>query len=116
MSDWVATVIFTLESLLKIIAFGFVMSPKTYLRDGWNQLDFIVVLAAWFSKLPELINFKILRSLRLLRPLKSLSKLEQLRILVNSILKSLPGLVGVGAILAFFMSLFALGGMQFFEG
>jgi hypothetical protein len=26
-----------------IVVYGFVIGEKTYLRDGWNRLDFIVV-------------------------------------------------------------------------
>ena len=39
------TVLFTLECILKIIVVGFVAAPNTYLRDSWNQLDFVVVIS-----------------------------------------------------------------------
>ena len=39
------TVLFTLECILKIIVMGFVATPNTYLRDSWNQLDFVVVIS-----------------------------------------------------------------------
>lgn len=42
MSD-IFTMIFTLECIIKIIAMGFVVHRNSYLRDGWNWLDFIVV-------------------------------------------------------------------------
>lgn len=44
-SEMAFTVLFSIEALLKIISMGFVLSPNTYLRDGWNVLDFIVVVA-----------------------------------------------------------------------
>jgi hypothetical protein len=37
-------VIFGLECVLKIIAFGFMLHPGSYLRSGWNMLDFVVVV------------------------------------------------------------------------
>lgn len=37
-------VIFTSECVMKIIAFGFVMHPGSYLRNGWNLLDFFIVV------------------------------------------------------------------------
>lgn len=40
------TIVFVIEAVLKILAYGFVMSPGTYLRNGFNVLDFVVVLAA----------------------------------------------------------------------
>ena len=38
------TAIFTLECIFKIIAMGFVLRKNSYLRDGWNVIDFIVVI------------------------------------------------------------------------
>jgi voltage-dependent calcium channel N type alpha-1B len=37
--------IFCLECLLKVIAFGFVLHKGSYLRSGWNIMDFIVVVS-----------------------------------------------------------------------
>ena len=39
------TVIFTLECLLKVISMGFIMHRHAYLRDSWNMIDFVVVIA-----------------------------------------------------------------------
>ena len=41
----VFTVIFTLECMLKVISMGFVMHRHAYLRDSWNTIDFVVVIA-----------------------------------------------------------------------
>ena len=42
--EYVFLVIFTLESIIKIIAYGFVLHPYSYLRSGWNLLDFTIVV------------------------------------------------------------------------
>jgi len=42
--EYVFLVIFTLECIIKIIAYGFVLHPYAYLRSGWNMLDFIIVV------------------------------------------------------------------------
>ena len=39
------TVIFLVESWLKIAAMGFVFHKYAYLRDTWNLIDFIIVLS-----------------------------------------------------------------------
>ncbi len=39
----IITIIFIVEFVLKVIGLGFVTEPGTYLRDGWNKLDFVVV-------------------------------------------------------------------------
>ena len=40
------TVIYTVESAVKMLARGFIKAHFTYLRDAWNWLDFIVVTLA----------------------------------------------------------------------
>jgi hypothetical protein len=42
--EYVFLVIFTLEAIMKIIAYGFVLHSGAYLRNGWNILDFIIVV------------------------------------------------------------------------
>jgi len=39
------TVIFLVESWLKIAAMGFINHKFAYLRDSWNVIDFIIVLS-----------------------------------------------------------------------
>ena len=38
------TFIYTVEAILKIIAFGFVRHKNSYLREAWNCIDLIVVV------------------------------------------------------------------------
>lgn len=42
--EYVFLVIFTTECVMKIIAMGFMMHPGAYLRNGWNLLDFFIVV------------------------------------------------------------------------
>jgi hypothetical protein len=30
--------------VIKIVVMGFVMSKRAYLKDGWNRLDFFIVI------------------------------------------------------------------------
>ena len=39
------SLIFLIEALLKVLSQGFVISSKSYLRDSWNVLDFLIVLS-----------------------------------------------------------------------
>ena len=43
-SEVVFTVVFATECLLKVIAYGFMKGRHAYIRDGWNVLDFIIVV------------------------------------------------------------------------
>ncbi|KAA0705625.1 putative voltage-dependent N-type calcium channel subunit alpha-1B DOE-4 [Triplophysa tibetana] len=39
--------IFCFESGIKILALGFAFHKGSYLRNGWNVMDFVVVLTGW---------------------------------------------------------------------
>ena len=49
--EYVFLVIFTLECIIKIIAYGFVLHPYAYLRSSWNILDFIIVVVGSVTRL-----------------------------------------------------------------
>ena len=50
----VFTVFFTLEAILKMIAMGFIVHKSAYLRNGWNWIDFVVVIIGIFDLLPNI--------------------------------------------------------------
>ena len=72
------TSIFSLEILIKIIANGLIINgPKSFLRQIWNLLDFVIVgiaISSLSASDVELGIFKILRTGKLLRPLRVLSR------------------------------------------
>ncbi|KRX80625.1 Voltage-dependent calcium channel type A subunit alpha-1 [Trichinella sp. T6] len=91
--------IFTIECLLKIIAFGFVMHKGSYLRSGWNILDFIVVMSGVISMLPFTtsgVDLRTLRAVRVLRPLKLVSGIPSLQVVLKSILCAMAPLLQIG--------------------
>lgn len=73
------TSIFTVECVLKIVSYGFIMHKSAYLRDGWNWLDFIVVIIGWIELFPNIPNLRALRTLRVLRPLRSINAIPSMR-------------------------------------
>jgi voltage-dependent calcium channel L type alpha-1D len=75
----VFTCIFTAECVLKIVSYGFIVHTSSYLRDGWNWLDFIVVIIGWIELLPNIPNLKALRTLRILRPLRSINAIPSMK-------------------------------------
>jgi hypothetical protein len=42
--DLIINLIFMGEMVMKIITYGLVFDESAYLKDNWNQLDFIIVL------------------------------------------------------------------------
>ena len=45
--DVAILVAYTIEAFLRVFALGFASGPHAYLRDNYNRLDFVVVLASW---------------------------------------------------------------------
>lgn len=115
-SELVFAVIFTLESILKIIAMGFFFDTGTYLRDGWNCLDFMVVVVGLVGVLPGVPKVTALRTFRVLRPLRTLSSLPGMRTLVTALLTSIPALLNVMVILLFAFAIFGILGVLFWNG
>ena len=57
-----------------------------------------------------------LRVFRVLRPLRTIKRIQGLRILVVSLLKSLPMLLNIGIIVFFMLVVFSVIGMQLYMG
>lgn len=73
--DLVFTAIFIFECVVKILGMGFVVHKNSYLRDGWNWLDFFVVLVSLVNFVPNIDSggLKALRTFRILRPLRTIN-------------------------------------------
>lgn len=46
-AEYFFIVVFTIEAVLKIVAYGFAFHPGAYLRNGWNILDFAIVVIGY---------------------------------------------------------------------
>jgi hypothetical protein len=68
--------IFLFEFALKSLAMGLVFEKNTYLRDGWNIIDFVVVISSILNFLPNTVNFSAIRTIRILRPLRSINTIK----------------------------------------
>ena len=44
--DWIFLYLYTIEMMLKISGLCFVLDDKSYIRDPWNILDFVIVTTA----------------------------------------------------------------------
>ncbi|VDP79137.1 unnamed protein product [Echinostoma caproni] len=110
-------IIFTTESALKIIAYGFVLHPGAYLRTFWNVLDFSIVLIGLSSKALENMNVdvKALRAFRVLRPLRLLSGLPSLQVVLNSIITAMVPLLHIALLVIFVIIVYAIVGLELFQ-
>ena len=114
------TAIFCLESLLKIIVYGFVINgPESYLRISWNIMDFIIVIFSIISILLSDLNIqfiKVIRMLRVLRPLRMISRNEGLKLAVLSLINAVPSIINALVISILFYILFGIFGTNYFKG
>lgn len=83
--------VFVAELLLKLIAYRL-----RFFASGWNIFDFLVV---GVSLAPATSNLSILRALRVLRVMRLLSVVPSLRRVVEALIKSLPGMGAITAVL-----------------
>ena len=115
---------------IKVIALGFMHSSiqmTPYIRNGWNILDFTVVLASLFDiftlfqdtgsvNTSQLKSLKALRALRALRPLRMISRNEGMRLVVNALFAAIPPMTNVLIVCMLFVLIFACTGISFFAG
>lgn len=90
--DAAALWIFTVEIALKLWVYR-----SRYFQDGWNVFDFAIVAIAW---LPASGPLAVLRALRIVRVLRLISVVPQMRAVVGALLKAVPGMISIIAVLA----------------
>lgn len=104
----VINVWFFIEFLLKIIALGFAFSPKAYLRDNWNKLDFFIVICSILDFFSTSNNIGIIKVFRALRPLKLISKNLRMKIMIQALFQSANGLANVGVVVLLVFLMFGI--------
>ncbi|XP_074936590.1 voltage-dependent L-type calcium channel subunit alpha-1F, partial [Phalacrocorax aristotelis] len=131
--EYVFLIIFTVETFLKIIAYGLVLHPSAYIRNGWNLLDFVIVVVGLFSVILEQVSHKpgeahhmsgkpggfdvkALRAFRVLRPLRLVSGVPSLHIVLNSIMKAMVPLLHIALLVLFVIIIYAIIGLELFIG
>ncbi|XP_058615170.1 voltage-dependent N-type calcium channel subunit alpha-1B isoform X9 [Onychostoma macrolepis] len=108
--------IFCFEAGIKIIALGFVFHKDSYLRNGWNVMDFVVVLTGILTTVGSQFDLRTLRAVRVLRPLKLVSGIPSLQVVLKSIMKAMVPLLQIGLLLFFAIVMFAIIGVEFYMG
>ncbi|CAD7923849.1 unnamed protein product, partial [Amoebophrya sp. A120] len=123
--ETVFLIVFSLEMLVKMTAFGIATGETAYLRDPWCWLDFVVVItglisfsleAAGQTDNQESAGLSVLRVLRVLRPLRSVSRLPGLRKIIRTFFLSVSRLVNVAAMFLFLIVVFGILGINFLGG
>ncbi len=105
-----ALAVFVVEAAVKLTA----VAPRfeRYFRDGWNLFDFSVLVLAL---IPATGQFALIARLaRLLRVLRLVTVVPQLRVIVATLIRSLPGLGHVMLLLLVLYYVYAVAGVHLF--
>ena len=116
--DRILTVVFFLETCLKLLAMGIV----AYFGNAWCWLDFVIVGVSLINFAASLLGagnipiFKTMRTLRALRPLRAMAKMEGMKVVVNALVGALPSIFNVLTVCIIFWLIFAIIGVNTFMG
>ncbi|XP_028975657.2 voltage-dependent T-type calcium channel subunit alpha-1G isoform X1 [Esox lucius] len=119
--NYIFTIIFVLESVFKLVAFGF----RRFFKDRWNQLDLAIVLLSIMGITLEEIEvnaslpinptiIRIMRVLRIARVLKLLKMAVGMRALLDTVMQALPQVGNLGLLFMLLFFIFAALGVELF--
>ncbi len=116
--DFVFTMLFIAEMVIKILAYGLIFEQTAYLRNSWNVLDFIIVMVSILNlaNIGPGSSLRALRTLRVLRPLRMVNRLPELKVVVDALLLSFPSVADVAVLCTLFFLIFASFGVNFLKG
>ena len=102
--------VFIIEAVLKITA----VAPrwKLYFASGWNLFDLSVIV---FSLIPATDEFALVaRLIRVLRVLRLVSAVPQLRLIVATLVRSIPSMGHVILLMSIILYIYAVTGFHLF--
>ncbi|XP_035038606.2 voltage-dependent T-type calcium channel subunit alpha-1I isoform X1 [Hippoglossus stenolepis] len=124
-SNYIFTVIFVGEMLLKVVAMGLYFGKGVYLQSSWNILDGLLVFVSMVDILVSIASsggnrilgiLRVLRLLRTLRPLRVISRAPGLKLVVETLITSLRPIGNIVLICCAFFIVFGILGVQLFKG
>ncbi len=103
--------IFVCELLVRLLAHA----PRVhrFFFDGWNLFDFAIVATSLLPAAGSVAT--VARLARLLRALRVISALPELRLIVATMLRSIPSLANVVLLLGLILYVYAIVGVSLFQ-
>ena len=103
--------IFIVEALIKMMAHF----PRShhYFKDGWNVFDFTIIVFCLIPATGQLAT--IARLARVLRVLRLVSALPHLRVLVNALIHSVPGMFNIVLLMSIIFYVYGVAGYHLFH-
>ncbi|KAJ2939429.1 hypothetical protein O0L34_g10861 [Tuta absoluta] len=119
--DYFFTAVFTIELLLKLITYGFILHKDSFCRSAFNLLDMLVVIVSLISVVgrsaTENVSFiKILRVFRVLRPLRAINRAKGLKHVVQCVIVAIKTIGNILLVTNLLQFMFAVMGVQMFKG
>ncbi len=108
---WITIGIFIAEAALKLLA----LAPRSerYFGDNWNVFDFTIIV---LSLIPAVGTFAVVARLaRLMRLLRLVSAVPELRLIVTTLVRSIPGMLHIVAVMSVLSYIYAIVGYEFFH-
>ncbi|XP_053195485.1 voltage-dependent T-type calcium channel subunit alpha-1G [Scomber japonicus] len=124
-SNYIFTVIFVGEMMIKVVAMGLYFGEGVYLKSSWNVLDGLLVFVSLVDILVSIASaggnrilgiLRVLRLLRTLRPLRVISRAPGLKLVVETLITSLRPIGNIVLICCAFFIVFGILGVQLFKG
>ncbi|XP_070712582.1 voltage-dependent T-type calcium channel subunit alpha-1H-like [Pempheris klunzingeri] len=124
-SNYIFTVIFVGEMMIKVVAMGMYFGQGVYLQSSWNILDGLLVFVSMVDILVSIASaggnrilgiLRVLRLLRTLRPLRVISRAPGLKLVVETLITSLRPIGNIVLICCAFFIVFGILGVQLFKG
>ena len=103
--------IFIIEAMLKMCA----LAPKIhrYFHEGWNIFDFSIIVLALIPSTGELAI--LARLARLLRVLRLISTIPELRLIVTTLIRSIPSMGHVILLMSIIFYIYGIAGYHLFH-
>ncbi|KAG6449276.1 muscle calcium channel subunit alpha-1 isoform X2 [Manduca sexta] len=118
--DYFFTAVFTIELVLKVITYGFILHKDSFCRSAFNLLDLLVVIVSLVSLLDLKTNsisfIKILRVFRVLRPLRAINRAKGLKHVVQCVIVAIKTIGNILLVTNLLQFMFAVMGVQMFKG
>eukprot|EP00656_Telonema_subtile_P000441 TRINITY_DN10202_c0_g1_i1.p1 TRINITY_DN10202_c0_g1~~TRINITY_DN10202_c0_g1_i1.p1 ORF type:complete len:1644 (+),score=363.32 TRINITY_DN10202_c0_g1_i1:42-4973(+) len=111
--------VFFIEMAMKCVVMGFLFTPHAYLKDGWNVIDFIIVVSSIASIILDdsaLGVLRVLRALRAFRPLRMIKRAPGLKCVVDAIFGCLPGFINISLVCTLVYLVFSIMGVGLWAG
>ncbi|XP_062387590.1 sodium channel protein type 4 subunit alpha B-like isoform X2 [Sardina pilchardus] len=117
--EYVFIAIYTFEATIKVLSRGFCKGNFTFLRDGWNWLDIIVITTACinvFGHLGFWTSVPALRTFEVIRVFKIIPLFPGLKSTVGAVIQSTKKLWNAMFLILFGLIFFTILGLQLFMG